>query len=375
MTRFRLLIATSVLAVLCTALVACGSSSSSESPQQVIDKTFGSGHGKITSADLNLSLKADASGPQGGTVDASLTGPFESQGSGNLPKLAIQVSLNASDASTGKKTNFDGGLTSTGDAAYVNYKGSDYKVPGTIVSQIKAALQQTSSQQGQQQQSPGALLKQLGINNVTDLLTNLKDEGDTDVEGTSTSHVSGDVDVGKLVDDLKSAVTGASALGALGGSVPKLPSASQLDQVKGAIKTAHFDLYSGKDDHILRRLTITLSIVPPAGQGNGVNKVDLTFDITLGKVNESQTINAPSGAKPLSTLLSQLGVNPGALGSLGALGAVPGSGIAGAGTPTSPPIGAPSGASGGASAAQLKKYLQCVQTSSNPTSCQSLLSQ
>ena len=158
----------------------------------------------------------------------------------------------------------------------------------------------------------------------------------------------------------------------VGGNVPNLPSASQLDQVKSAIKTAHFDLYSGKDDHILRRLTVNLSIVPPAGQGNGVSSVDVTLDVTLGKVNESQTINAPSGAKPLSALLSQLGVNGSSLGALGALGGVPGAGIAGAGTPTSPPSGAPSGAAGGASAAQLQKYLKCVQKSSNPTSCQSL---
>jgi hypothetical protein len=381
LTRFRLIFAASVLAALCTALVACGSSSSSESPQQVIDKTFGSDHGKITSADLNLSIKGSAAGPKGGTLDASLSGPFESQGTGKVPKFAIQVSVDANSQSSGKKTNFQGGLTSTGDAAFVNYKGSDYSVPSAIFDQIKTAYEQSAGKQSQNQQSAGAIFKQLGINNPKDLLTNLKDEGDTSVDGTSTSHISGDLDVNKLIDDLKSASTGASALGALGASVPKLPSPAQLDQIKSAIKTAHFDLYSGKDDHILRRLTVTLSIVPPPAQANGVNKVDVTFDVTLGKVNQSQTITAPSGAKPLSALFSQLGISPGSLGALGALGGVPGSGIAGVGTPTSPPsgtptapsTGVPSGATGGASAAKLKKYLQCVQTSSSPTSCQSLL--
>ncbi len=373
MTRFRLLFAISTLAVLAMALVACGSSGGSASPQDVINQTFGSDHGKLTSADLNLSLKADASGPQGGTVDASLTGPFESQGSTKVPKLDIQVKLNATSQATGKNTNFEGGLTSTGSAVFVNYKGADYQLPGSIISQYQQLLQQASAQQKSQQQSSGAVLKQLGISNPKDLLTNLKSEGDADVEGTSTNHVSGDLDVSKVVDDLKSAVSGASALGALGGSTSQLPSASQLDQVKSAVKTAHFDLYSGKDDHILRRLTITLSIVPPASSGGGVSKIDLTFDITLGKVNESQTITAPSGAKPLTALFKQLGINPGSLSSLGALGGVPGSGIAGAGTPTTPPSGAPSGAAGGANAAQLQKYLKCVQTSSNPADCQKLI--
>jgi hypothetical protein len=365
LTRFRLLFAFSVLAVLATALVACGGGGS-ESPQDVINKTFGSGHDKVTSADINLSLKADASGPQGGTVDASLTGPFESQGSGNVPKLDIQVKLNATTSSTGKNTNFEGGLTSTGSAAYVNYKGSDYQLPGTILSQYKQLLQQATSQQQNQQQSSGAILKQLGISNPQDLLTNLKDEGDADVEGTSTQHVSGDLDVNKVVDALKSAISNVSALQALGGSSTQLPSASQLDQVKGAIKTAHFDLYSGKDDHILRRLTIALKIVPPAGTGGGAGNVDVTFDITLGKVNESQNITAPSGAKPLSALLTQLGVNPASLGALGALGGVPGSGIVGKGTPTTPPSGVPNGTN----AAQAQKYLNCVSKASSAADLQ-----
>jgi hypothetical protein len=374
LTRLRLLFSISLCALLGTALVACGGGSSSNpNPKDVLDKTFGSGHGKITSADFSLSLKTNASGPQGGTLDASLSGPFESQGSGNLPKFAIQANVNANSSSSGKKINFQGGLTSTGAAAFVNYKGTDYSVPASIFDRIKTAYAQSSGQQSQNKQSFSQFFKQLGISNPEDVLTNLKSESDTDVEGTTTQHVSGDLDVGKLVDDLKSAISGASALGALGGNVPNLPSASQLDQVKGAIKTAHFDLYSGKDDHILRRLTINLSIVPPTGQGNGVNSVDITFDLTLAKVNESQTINAPSGAKPLSVLFKQLGVNGSALGALGSLGGVPGTGIPGAGTPTTPPSGAPSGAAGGASAAQLQKYLKCVQTSSNPTSCASLL--
>ena len=38
----------------------------------------------------------------------------------------------------------------------------------------------------------------------------------------------------------------------------------QLDQVKSAIQEATLDVYSGKDDHILRRLGLSLAIEPPA---------------------------------------------------------------------------------------------------------------
>ena len=105
MTRFRMLFAFSILAVLATALVACGSSSS-ESPQDVIKQTFGSGHDKLTSADLNLTLKADVTGSGAGTVDATLNGPFESQGATKVPKLDLNLKYDAKTQS-GKSTSFE----------------------------------------------------------------------------------------------------------------------------------------------------------------------------------------------------------------------------------------------------------------------------
>ena len=363
MTRFRLLFVFSVLAVLATALVACGGGGS-ESPQDVINQTFGSGHDKLTSADVNLNLKADVTGSGGGTLDATLSGPFESQGTNKVPKLDLSLKFDAKSQS-GKSTSFEGGLISTGDSAFVNYKGTDYEIDQTLFDQYKQLLAKQGSQQGQSQQSPGAVLKQLGISSPQDLLTNLKDEGDADVEGASTQHISGDLDVGKVVDSLKSALSNASTLGGLGGiDTSQLPSAGQLDQVKKQVKSAHFDLYSGKDDHILRRLTISIVVQ------QGVNKFDLNFDITLGKVNESQTITAPSGAQPFSALLSQFGISPSSLGALGALGGgVPGSGIVGKGTPTTPPTTPPSGTSG-ANAAQAQKYLNCVSKANSAADLQ-----
>lgn len=363
MTRFRLLFAFSILAVLAAGLVACGGGGGSQSPQDVINQTFGSGHDKLTSAALNLTLKTNVTGPQGGTLDATLSGPFESQGATKPPKLDLNLKFDAKNQS-GKSTSFDGGLISTGDSAFVNYKGTDYQVDQTLFDQYKQKLAQSGSKQSQSKQSVGALLKQLGISSPQDLLTNLKDEGDADVEGASTQHISGDLDVGKLIDSVKSALSNASTLGSLGGlDTSKLPSASQLDQVKNAVKSAHFDLYSGKNDHILRRLTISIAVQ------QGAKKIDLNFDVTLGKVNESQTITAPSGAKPFSALLQQLGIGPSSLGALGALGggSVPGSGILGKGTPSTPPSGAPSGTN----SAQAQKYLNCVAKANSAADLQS----
>lgn len=364
--RFRLLVAISVLMALSTALVACGGSSSSsgENPNTVLDQTFSSSNPKVKSADLDLKLgvNVSGSGSHSGNINAELSGPFESQGSGNIPKL--DISAKASGSSGGKSLNFDAGLISTGTAAYVSYKGANYVVPATVLSQYKTLLQQSTQQTGKNQTSGTQLLQRLGINDPKSLLTNLKSDGTADVEGTSTNHISGDLDIGKTIDALKSALTAASALNSLGGST-KLPSPSQLDQIQSAIKTAHFDLYSGQSDHILRRITITLSIVPPSSAASGVSKIDVTFDLTLGKVNEPQTITAPSGAKPLSALLAQLGVNSSSLGALGSLGG------AGSAVPTTPSAPAPSGTS----SAKAQKYIQCIsqaKSAADIQKCQSL---
>jgi hypothetical protein len=364
--RFRVLLASSLLAVLATALVACGSSGGGgggEDPNKVLDQTFSQAHAKVTSGDLSLKFNLDVKGSQSGTINAELSGPFESQGDKKVPKLDFAVKASANGQ--GQNFNFDGGLTSTGDAAYVNYKGTDYQVTPSLFDQFKTALQQATPTQGQN--SSKQFLQLLGVKNAKELLTNLKNDGTSDVEGTTTNHISGDLNVNKVVDAIKNLAANASALGSLGGGTSQLPSASQLDQIKSAIKTAHFDIYSGQDDHILRRLTIDLGIQPPSGT---VDSLDLTFDLTIGKVNESQTINAPSNAKPLADLLSQLGVSPSQLGGLGALGATGGGSSSGGGS--SGPV-APTGS--GASAGAAQKYLQCVAQASSAAdlqNCQSL---
>jgi hypothetical protein len=372
LTRFRLIFAISVLAALATALVACGGGGDGggggEDPNKVLDQTFSSDHESVKSGDVSLKFNVDVAGKQSGSLDAELSGPFESQGQDQIPKLDFDVKADASGQ--GQNFNFEGGLTSTGDAAFVNYKGTDYEVDKSLFDQFQQAVKQAAAQGDQNQQSGAQFLKQLGIDDPKSLLTNLKNEGTSDVEGTATNHISGDLDIGKTVDSLKNLLSNASALGSLGGSSPDLPSGSELDQVKNAIKTAHFDLYSGQGDHILRRLTINLVIEPPSGS---VDKVDLTFDVTLGAVNESQSIEAPSNPKPFSELLKQLGVNPSSLGgALGSLGNVPGSGIAGVGTPTTPPSGPPPS---GANTKQAQKYLTCISQANSAADlqdCQSL---
>ena len=80
-----------------------------------------------------------------------------------------------------------------------------------------------------------------------------------------------------------------------------------------------------------------------------MSSVKVDFSVTVSDVNQPQTITAPSGAKPISGLLSQLGVS--GLGPLGSLGG----GASDSG-------GGGSGVGGGGGPSQA--YLKCVQQAS-----------
>ena len=153
------------------------------------------------------------------------------------------------------------------------------------------------------------MLKDLGIDPST-WLTNVTNEGTADVEGQSTIHISGDADVQKILTDLSKAVQNVPGAAAQGIDPSQFAGASQF------IKDAHIDVYSGSDDHVLRKLDVSLDIQPPASAAAGISDVKIDLSIGVSDVNEPQTIQAPTNTKPLSDLQQQLG-GIGILGSLG----------------------------------------------------------
>jgi hypothetical protein len=350
LTRLRTPIAAIVIAILVSAFVAAcgGSSSSSEDPQQALKETFNNPK-QITSGKLNLSLSADAQGSQSGNFTATIDGPFQgSSDKTQFPQLDLSAKVSGAGAGT-PSISFEGGLVTTKSGAWIEYQGQAYQVPGSLYQQFVSSY----AQQAQLSQSAGAssntssIFKRLGVDPST-WLTNVSNEGTTDVGGDTTIHISGDANVGKIVSDLSQVAQ------QVPGATAQVPSGAQLSQVEKSVKTAHIDVYTGESDHLLRKIAVSLDIAPPAGStSSGISSVSLNFSIELTDVNQPQTITAPSSAKPLSDLTGQLG----GLGLLGGL-----SGAAGGSSIPSLPSGSgssSSGASAGASASS-QAYIQCA---------------
>jgi hypothetical protein len=322
------------------AIAACGGGGGNgEDPQQVLSETFSNDQG-VDSGVFALELNVDASGgDQSGSVAGKLGGPFQSQ-EGKFPQFDVDADLKAEG---GQSFSGSAGLTSTGDKAFVNFQGTEYEVPQELFDQFTSTYTQLQSQ-SQQKGEGGNFLKSLGID-PTNWLTDLSNDGTEDVEGTETIHISGQADVPKLIEDLKSIAQNAGAAGQQIGP----QQLGQLDQLTGIIKSADFDIFTGTDDKILRKFEANLDLTPPSGTPGAPDSVTVDIAVTLSDVNQPQTISAPSGAQPLATLLQQFGIDPSQLG--GALrgglgnGGVPPQ----AGGSTTPP-------SGGAS----QDYLNCL---------------
>jgi hypothetical protein len=309
--RFLYALATVTALVATSAvLAACGGggNKSDESPQTVLDDATLQG---IESGNVDLSVGIKARGPEGGNLDIGLFGPFQGEGKGSLPQL--DMTAKAKGAYNGKNIDFEGGLVLLPNSAYVNYEGTEYEVDPTTFSFVESALTQAQREGGAEVGSAGvaACQEEVGKLKVADFIENGSNEGSADVGGTSTTKVSGDLDVSGALDSALEVVESPACLAQLAAAGP-LPTQSEIDKAKSevssAVKAAHVSVYVGDDD-IVRRISAQLQIEPENG-GSGPKSVELELDLKLTGVNEEQQISAPANAKSLTKLFLKLGINP-----------------------------------------------------------------
>jgi len=347
-----------LIALLAVVVAGCGGSKSSSADEstsvdELLDQTF-SGKKKVDSGKLDLSLKVDLQGGSSqvqGPISLRLTGPFQTQGEGEVPKFDIDAAFEGGGQS------LKAGVTSTGDKAFVNFQDTEYEVSNQVFQQFKAGYEQAQKQSADKgnQQS----LARLGID-PRRWLTDAKNAGEAKVGDTDTIKITGGVDVEKLLDDVNTALDKARNLGVQGSdSLPEKLTDKQKQDAADSIKGLSVEIYTGKEDTTLRRMVVNMDVQAKDTSGGGATSGTLGLDFQLLDLNEDQTIEAPSNAKPFDQLLGQLG----GLGLGGAAGSGSSSG---------------SGSTGGASPEELKKYSDCVTEAGSDTAksekCADLLS-
>ena len=324
-------------------LAACGSSSSSGSSgdaQTLLKQTFASGK-PVKSGVLGISLTLKPSGSSTFTtpISFSISGPFQSRGTGQLPQSNFTISV----AALGRKGQL--GIVSTGTAGYVTLNGAAYQLPAADFQRLESGF---SSVGGSNQGGGG--LSALGIN-PQHWLTNASIVGSDNINGTDTTHIRAGVNVAALLEDLNTLLSKASSTA--GTKLPSsIPQATQ-QKIAAAIKNATVDVWTGKSDKVLRKLSLNLN-VPVTGRlstvGGGMTSAGIGFTLQYSDVNQPQTVSAPSNVHPYTEFTAKLrSLLTGIQGSVGA-GAL-GSGSTGS-----------TGSTGSSAATdKIKKYSQCLQ--------------
>src|SRR5688572_24506370 len=115
-----------IVCVAAVAIAACGGDDGGgdEDPAEVLDATF-SNEETIDSGRFDLSVDVSTEGgDDAGSFDASLGGPFTSEGEG-FPQFDVDAEVEL-DSSV---RDFSGeiGVTSAGDSAFVNFQGTEYE--------------------------------------------------------------------------------------------------------------------------------------------------------------------------------------------------------------------------------------------------------
>jgi hypothetical protein len=316
-------------------IAGCGEDDTEE-VSQLLDKAFQT---SIGSADVKLDIEVELDGIDElqDPIELSLTGPYESGDEDQIPSVDWDITVGAQNQS------FTANLTSTGDRAFVGFQGTDYEVSQATVEALNRQLAASRKQDGERD------LSDFGVS-ARDWIVDASDEGDEDVAGAETTHVSGKLDVTKVLEDLNTVVQEAAKLGGqIGQQAPPALTDEQKDQIEDVVDDPSFDAYIGKDDGRIHRLSADVEFEVPEDardQAGGLEGGRVSFSIEFANIGSAQPISAPEDARPISELTQQLESLIG-----GAIGA-PQSGGGGTAAPSEPQT----------DAEKQKAYDECVKT-------------
>ena len=343
-----------VLSVFTLGLVACGGDESDDA-DTILAETFGEGK-DVKSGRLDVSLRVNTKGLQQvqGPIGLRLTGPFESTKPTELPIFDFTASVDAGGQQ------IKAGAVSTGDKGFVKLQDQAYDLGDELYKTFKDGYAQTAKCNEQQDGGNNGSFAALGIN-PQKWLNDAETVGEEKVGGADTTHVTGTVDVPKFLEDVNRILARSNpqqqddpcAEDKPQENQPKSQGSRQLSKqdqkaIAEAVKNARVDIWSGDEDRTLRRMNVTLNFAVPETarqKAGGLESGDLKFDMTIGDLNEKQTIKAPANARPLEELTSALG------------GAAPQGAGGGTAQPEQP--SAEAGQSGG-SGSSASKYQQCL---------------
>jgi hypothetical protein len=263
----RLLLFVTVAAVVAAG---CSHGAGGESAQEVLAQTS-QNLGDIKSGDLALNLLFTANGGEHAGFD--LEGPFKLQE--NEPAAAQLDYTQIAGEKRASQT-----FVLKDGKAYVTMRGVSYELPASTASQVGATLGSSGG---------------LSTIDLTNWVQNPELTDGGEVGGTETDRISGRLNVATVLSGLVAIAS------QVGGTTPLAPlSGTNAEQVKNAVKNATIDVYTGKDDRLMRKLDVSIDFAPAAEKVKNLLGASVRFTLEISDPNEPVTVQAPTNAQPYS---------------------------------------------------------------------------
>jgi hypothetical protein len=285
-------------ALLVAVLVGCGGGDSSSGDKASADKG-----GKANSAEVKKLIRQTfgpndkaSSGNLSGVIDitvkglerykdpiqVSVVGPFTN--AGGQPEAMLDVSLSLRGGILG------GDMYLKDGKAFIGLGSTAYEVPASIAGPLRAPLSQTGN----------ALDAVMGVFHINPdrWAKNPRIVGNEKIAGIDTIHGTAQINTKAVFLDLAALAKRLTALRITDiTGLPRAVDAQARAALNRSVKTAPGDVYTGADDHVLRRAKINLLLKPSAKDrkilgGFTSIKVAGTLDVT--DVGAPQKVNVPT---------------------------------------------------------------------------------
>jgi hypothetical protein len=278
--RIRALAALGVGVVM---LCGCGATS-----QRDVLAQAGENLGKVRSGDMDLRMAVSSTDTaQAGQIGFEERGPFSLPAAGSLPVARTEV---VHFVGTKQETQT---FISTGKNAYIAAAGHTYALPAARVEQLRQASVTSGNASG---------LGNLQVNRWA--AGGSTSDGGT-VDGVGTDHVAATVNVVNFLNDVMQLSRGLGETA----SVPQLTDADAQELAK-VVRSSKLELWAGKDDHLVRRLAVSVDFAAPSGSNPSealakYSRTRLDLSLVLGRVNQAVTVAEPADAQPFSAYCKQ----------------------------------------------------------------------